>query len=92
MNLSFETGKNMNDDELTRKINAIRGGRDTPCVGVCNSLYVDNCQGCGRTATEDSFWSVMSPEEKDAVWARIIQQGWRPGVGLTRTKQASDKN
>lgn len=61
-------------------MNNIRQKRDTPCVGVCNTLYVDVCQGCGRTAQEESNWSILTNEEKDAVWRRIIGQGWKPGV------------
>lgn len=60
-----------------------REGRDTACVGVCNALYVDVCQGCGRTAHEEIHWSIMADEEKEAVWRRILEQGWRPGVGVT---------
>lgn len=78
-----------NDEHIQRQIQLIRGGRDTPCVGVCNSLYAEYCQGCGRTAHEDSFWSVFSEEEKSAVWERIIKQGWRPGVGITRAREAA---
>ena len=57
---------------------------ETPCVGVCNTLYVDNCQGCGRTLMEDANWSVMTSDEKREVWARILKQGWKPNTGIAR--------
>lgn len=69
----------------------IRQGRDTPCVGVCNTLYADVCQGCGRTAQEEATWTVMSEQEKDVVWNRIIALGWRPGTGVRKpTQESSD--
>ncbi|WP_341539873.1 DUF1289 domain-containing protein [Paucimonas lemoignei] len=49
---------------------------DTPCVAVCSTLFDDICRGCGRTATEVSHWVSMSQAEKDAVWDRIIREGY----------------
>jgi uncharacterized protein len=48
---------------------------DSPCVGICSTLFDDICQGCGRTAEEVCNWVFMSPEEKKAVWARITSEG-----------------
>ena len=62
----------------------VRAGRDSPCVGVCNTLYSDTCQGCGRTAQEDSHWSTFTDQQKAAVWDRIIGQGWKPGIGIQK--------
>ena len=59
-------------------------GRDTPCVGVCNTLYADTCQGCGRTAQEEFEWVTMTAEQKDAVWARLLAQGWKPRKGVMK--------
>lgn len=64
--------------------NDLRQGRDTPCVGVCNLLFAEVCQGCGRTVMEESNWTAMTPQEKDAVWARILTQGWQPGKGIQK--------
>ena len=48
---------------------------DSPCIGVCTTLYDDVCQGCGRTLGEVSNWVFLSQEEKDAVWKRIRDDG-----------------
>lgn len=49
---------------------------DSPCVAVCSTLFDDTCRGCGRTVMEVSNWVFMTPEEKDAVWERILAQGF----------------
>jgi predicted Fe-S protein YdhL (DUF1289 family) len=48
---------------------------DSPCIGICSTLFDDVCRGCGRTILEVSNWVAMSPEEKKAVWVRITQEG-----------------
>lgn len=48
---------------------------DSPCIGVCTTLYDDVCQGCGRTLGEVSNWVFLGQEEKDAVWKRIRADG-----------------
>ncbi|MFL9895775.1 DUF1289 domain-containing protein [Paraburkholderia sp. RL17-383-BIF-A] len=48
---------------------------DSPCIGVCSTLFDEVCKGCGRTATEVSNWVFLSDEEKRAVWVRIEQEG-----------------
>ncbi len=56
------------------------GGRfeatDTPCVGVCSTLYDEVCRGCGRTVAEVSNWVFYNDEEKRQVWERIRAQGY----------------
>ena len=49
---------------------------DSPCVAVCSTLFDDICRGCGRTVMEVSNWVLMTDEEKKAVWARILAQGY----------------
>jgi predicted Fe-S protein YdhL (DUF1289 family) len=49
---------------------------DTPCVAVCSTLFDDICRGCGRSADEVSQWVVMTKEQKDLVWERILVQGY----------------
>ncbi|HWZ47916.1 MAG: hypothetical protein JWQ10_3645 [Herbaspirillum sp.] len=49
---------------------------DTPCVAVCSTLFDDVCRGCGRTADEVAQWVAMTKEQKDAVWERILAQGY----------------
>ena len=44
---------------------------DSPCIGICSTLFDDVCKGCGRTIIEVSNWVAMSAEEKKQVWARI---------------------
>ncbi len=48
---------------------------DSPCIGICSTLFDEICKGCGRTALEVSNWVFMSPEEKQSVWARIRVEG-----------------
>ena len=48
---------------------------DSPCIGICYTLFDDICKGCGRTALEVSNWVFMSPEEKQTVWIRIQAEG-----------------
>lgn len=51
----------------------------SPCVAICTTLYDDICRGCGRTHIEVANWVFMTPEEKDAVWTRIQQEGYPRG-------------
>ncbi len=48
---------------------------DSPCIGVCTTLYDEICQGCGRTLNEVSNWVFFSDAEKAAVWERIRAEG-----------------
>jgi predicted Fe-S protein YdhL (DUF1289 family) len=48
---------------------------DSPCIGVCTTLYDEICQGCGRTLSEVSNWVFLSDEEKALVWKRIREDG-----------------
>jgi uncharacterized protein len=48
---------------------------DSPCIGICSTLFDEICKGCGRTALEVSNWVFMSPEEKQSVWVRIQTEG-----------------
>lgn len=49
---------------------------DSPCVAVCSTLFDDICRGCGRTAIEVSNWVFMDEAERQAVWTRILAQGY----------------
>ncbi len=51
------------------------GRPDSPCIGICSTLFDDICQGCGRTAAEVSNWVFFSDEEKQVIWARITREG-----------------
>ena len=48
---------------------------DSPCIGVCSTLFDEICKGCGRTASEVSNWVFMSDDEKRVVWERIEREG-----------------
>ncbi|WP_454721198.1 MULTISPECIES: DUF1289 domain-containing protein [Cupriavidus] len=48
---------------------------DSPCIGICSTLFDEICQGCGRTAMEVSNWVFMDEAEKQAVWERITREG-----------------
>lgn len=48
---------------------------DSPCIGICSTLFDEICQGCGRTAAEVSNWVFFSEEEKRVIWARITAEG-----------------
>jgi len=48
---------------------------DSPCVGICSTLFDEVCQGCGRTAAEVSNWVFFSEEEKQVIWERITREG-----------------
>lgn len=49
---------------------------DTPCVGVCSTLYDDFCRGCGRSAAEVANWVFYDEDQKREVWRRISGQGY----------------
>ena len=49
---------------------------DTPCVAVCSTTFDDVCRGCGRTYLEVAHWVSMGAQEKEAVWERILAQGF----------------
>lgn len=48
---------------------------DSPCIGVCSTLFDEVCKGCGRTASEVANWVFLNEEEKVAVWKRITLEG-----------------
>ncbi|MGI4815055.1 MAG: DUF1289 domain-containing protein [Janthinobacterium lividum] len=48
---------------------------DSPCIGVCSTLFDDVCKGCGRTAAEVSGWVFLTEAERRAIWARIEGAG-----------------
>lgn len=49
--------------------------RDTPCVGICSTLYDAVCKGCGRTQEEVQQWIFFTDEEKNQVWDRLEAEG-----------------
>ena len=47
---------------------------DSPCIGVCTTLYDTYCKGCGRHYLEVAHWVTYTQEQKDAVWERLESQ------------------
>ncbi|MCY0388161.1 DUF1289 domain-containing protein [Robbsia sp. Bb-Pol-6] len=58
---------------------------DSPCIGICSTLFDDVCQGCGRTAVEVANWVFLSEEEKRAIWERVTREA--SSVRFTRGPQ-----
>jgi predicted Fe-S protein YdhL (DUF1289 family) len=52
---------------------------DSPCIGVCTTLYDSECKGCGRTYMEVANWNAMTEDQKNIVWHRIDSEAtaWR---------------
>ncbi|MEZ5557436.1 MAG: DUF1289 domain-containing protein [Pseudomonadales bacterium] len=47
----------------------------TPCVGICSTTYGDLvCRGCKRFAHEIVQWNAFDEQQRDAVWARLLEQ------------------
>lgn len=57
---------------------------DSPCIGVCSTLFDDVCKGCGRTASEVSNWVFLADDEKQAIWERINREA--SAMRFTRSK------
>jgi len=64
---------------------------DSPCIGVCSTLFDDVCKGCGRTFDEVQHWPVMTPAEKRSTWRRITMEGtaWRFNKYAERAREGS---
>ncbi len=69
------TQNNNNDATSNSSLSVNDENSDSPCIGICSTLFDDVCQGCGRTAIEVCNWVFMTPEEKQAVWTRITAEG-----------------
>lgn len=47
---------------------------DTPCIGVCSTVYGDDiCRGCKRTYEEVIDWIAYTPEQKLEIYVRLDQ-------------------
>lgn len=45
---------------------------DTPCIGVCSTVYGDNvCRGCKRFYKEIIDWNVYNDIQKSLVFSRL---------------------
>lgn len=38
---------------------------DSPCIGVCTTLYDTHCKGCGRHYLEVARWNEMTQAKKE---------------------------
>lgn len=47
--------------------------RSSPCIGICSTTYGDLvCRGCHRFAHEIVQWNGYSPDQRTAVWQRLL--------------------
>lgn len=60
---------------------------DSPCKGVCSTLYTEYCNGCGRHYLEVANWVSFSEEEKEVVWQRILKEGYEYGIPRTNNTE-----
>ena len=45
---------------------------DTPCIGICSTVYGDNvCRGCKRFFDEIIVWNAKDNDEKQVVFNRL---------------------
>jgi len=44
-----------------------------PCIDICEFNKKEICKACGRTRQEKKQWKQLSPEEKQAIWTRILE-------------------
>ena len=50
----------------------MRGGRVSPCIGVCSTTYGDLvCRGCNRFAHEVVQWNAYDEDQRDVIWGRL---------------------
>lgn len=61
-----------------RMTNDLSNLPDSPCVGICSTLFDPICRGCGRTDAEVSNWVFYSEDEKQVIWQRLLRAGWQP--------------
>ena len=60
---------------------------DSPCIGICTTLYTDKCSACGRTYMEVALWNEMNQYDKEQIWKRIDKEAtaWRYNIYKDRT-------
>jgi predicted Fe-S protein YdhL (DUF1289 family) len=60
---------------------------DSPCIGICTTLYTDKCSACGRTYMEVALWNEMQQYDKEQIWKRIDKEAtaWRYNIYKDRT-------
>tara|TARA_B100002003_G_C14142271_1_gene549190 strand:- start:1673 stop:2002 length:330 start_codon:yes stop_codon:yes gene_type:complete len=44
-----------------------------PCIDVCEFNKKAVCKACGRTREEKKEWKQLSPDQKQAIWTRILE-------------------
>jgi predicted Fe-S protein YdhL (DUF1289 family) len=56
----------------------------SPCISICRLEEASGlCAGCLRTLDEIAVWSVMSDDERHAVWARIAERAAQRTAGTS---------
>jgi predicted Fe-S protein YdhL (DUF1289 family) len=54
----------------------------SPCINICRmDATTGLCEGCARTIDEIGAWSVMSDDDKRAVWRALLER--REGLAAT---------
>jgi uncharacterized protein len=54
----------------------------SPCTSVCRmDPRTGWCEGCARTLDEIADWSVMSDDDKRAVWEALARRKEPSGAG-----------
>ena len=43
-----------------------------PCIDICNFNKHEICKACGRTREEKKSWKRLSPQQKQAIWDRVL--------------------
>lgn len=43
-----------------------------PCIDMCDFDKHQICKACGRTHEEKKSWKRLAPEQKQAIWHRIL--------------------
>lgn len=56
-----------------------------PCIDLCDFNKHQICKACGRTHGEKKSWKRLSPEQKQAVWHRILASH---GSGASKESKA----
>jgi predicted Fe-S protein YdhL (DUF1289 family) len=55
-----------------------------PCIDVC-AFDDGTCTACGRTKKEKKRWKALPPEERNRIWARIMESH---GTGKGKHRKA----
>ena len=71
------------DDDATSDAGAAKDRllSDSPCVGICTLGADDRCVGCRRSAAEIRDWTLLTPQQRDAINRRNLPHA-HPAVSV----------